>query len=179
MSKTKKYLFSLTATALLCALAVVLGRFLSINIWNMSIGFSFVPLMLCGFLFGPLWGGVCGGLADLVGATLFPFGPYFPGFTAVAFLSGILFGLCGRADRSCKSSWSFMLVSSAVIILKEVFCSLLVNSFWISFLYTTPYPAVIISRIPLSVVTLVFEIVFAAVLRLLILPPVKREMEKL
>jgi hypothetical protein len=55
---------------------------------------------------------------------------------------------------------------------------LLVNSFWISFLYGSPYAAVIISRVPLSLITLVFEIIFAALLRLFILPPVKREMER-
>ena len=82
---SKKHLFSLALTAVFVAITVVLSRFLSINIWNMSIGFSFVSVMLCGMLLGPLWGGLCGGLADLIGAILFPFGVYFPGFTATAF----------------------------------------------------------------------------------------------
>lgn len=179
MSKTKKHLFSLTGTALLTALTVVLSRFFSVNVWNMSIGFSFVPLMLCGALFGPIWGGVCGALADFVGATLFPFGPYFPGFTAVAFLGGVFFGLCGLADRKIRGFWPFILIASALLIIKETVCSLLLNSLWISILYGSPYGAVLISRIPLSAVTVVLEIAFTVVMRLFILPPIKKEMERL
>ncbi len=40
----------------------------------------------------PAAGAVVGGLADLVGALLFPFGPYFPGFTVTAALMGAVYG---------------------------------------------------------------------------------------
>ena len=82
MSKNQQYLIKITVTAILAAAAMIINRFLSFNVWNMSIGISFVPVLVCGLLFGPLWGGVCGALADFIGALLFPFGPYFFGFTA-------------------------------------------------------------------------------------------------
>lgn len=179
MSKRKKYLVSVTATALLTAVTVIISRFLSVNVWNMSIGFSFIPLMLCGLLFGPLWGGVCGALADFIGATLFPFGAYFPGFTAVAFLSGALFGLCGIAADRIGGKVRFVAAAAVIILIKEVVCSLLLNTLWISILYGNPFGAVFVTRLPLSAVTLVLEIIFAAVVRVFILPPVKKEMEKL
>ena len=109
MSKNKKHLFSLVLTAVFTALTVVLSRFLSVNIWNMSIGFSFVSLMLCGMLLGAFWGGVCGALADFIGAILFPFGPYFPGFTVTAFLSGAVFGFVGKVAKEEKSRAKFIL----------------------------------------------------------------------
>ncbi len=179
MSKQKNILVRLTATALLTAVAVVANRFLSINLPTMSIGVTFVPLMLCGMLFGPLWGGVCGALTDFIGATLFPFGPYFPGFTAVAFLSGVLFGLCGKAADKISGNIRFVFLSSAILIFKEAVCSLLLNTLWISLLYGNPYGLLFISRLPLSVVTVILEIIFAFILKALVLPSVGRAINKL
>ena len=44
-------------------------------------------------LFGPLFGGIAAALADLVGMMLFPSGPFFPGFTLTAFMTGAIYGL--------------------------------------------------------------------------------------
>ena len=178
MSEKKKHLVSLVGTALFCALTVVISRFLSVNLWNMSIGFSFVPLLLCGMLFGPLWVGVCAALADLIGALLFPFGPYFPGFTAVALLSGIIFGLVGVAAEKMKRNLSFAAVCTGLLCFKEAFCSLLVNSYWITLLYGSDYKAVLLSRLPLSVITVILEILFALLVRTAVLPAIKKSMEK-
>ncbi len=179
MSKQKNILVRLTSTALLTAVAVVANRFLSINLPSMSIGVTFVPLMLCGMLFGPLWGGVCGALTDFIGATLFPFGPYFPGFTAVAFLSGVLFGLCGKAAEKIKGNLRFILSAAVIIIVKEIICSLLLNSLWISFLYGNSFGVLFVTRLPLSAVTVVLETLFALVVKAAVLPPVKRAINKM
>ena len=173
--KNKKHLFSLILTAILTAVTVVLSRFFSINIWNMSIGFSFVSLMLCGMLLGAFWGGVCGALADFIGALLFPFGPYFPGFTVTAFLSGAVFGFVGKVAKEEKSRAKFVLFTVLLLALKELVCSILLNSLWLSLLYSTPFEAVIISRLPLSLVTLGLEILFAVVLRETLIPRIKKE----
>ena len=45
------------------------------------------------FLFGPLWALAVGAVSDLIGATLFPFGAFFPGFTVTAGLVGLIYGL--------------------------------------------------------------------------------------
>lgn len=171
----KKYLFSLVLTSIFVAVTVVLSRFLSINVWNMSIGFSFVSIMLCGTLLGPVWGGICGALADFIGAILFPFGTYFFGFTATAFLGGVVFGAVGIIAKKSKSFTVFLSAAALLLILKEGICSLVLNSLWISILYGTPYTAVIISRIPLSAVTLVLEVAFALVLKKLLIPRLKKE----
>ena len=171
----KKYLFSLVLTSVFVAVTVVLSRFMSINVWNLSIGFSFVSIFLCGMLLGPFWCGICGGLADFIGAILFPFGPYFFGFTATAFLSGVFFGCVGIIAKKCNNRWVFLSLAALFLVLKEGICSLLLNSLWISILYGSPYAAVLISRIPLSAVTLVLEFVFALVLKKLLIPRLKKE----
>ena len=84
---------TLTLTALLTALEIVLSRFLSISAWNTKIGFAFVPVVIAALLLGPVWAGIAAALADFLGAVLFPVGPYFPGFTLTAFLMGAVYGL--------------------------------------------------------------------------------------
>lgn len=172
--KNKK-LFSLILTAVFTAVTVVLSRFLSFNIWNMSIGFSFVSIMLCGMLLGVFWGGVCGALADFIGAILFPFGPYFPGFTATAFLSGAVFGIIGRAATKSPKRINFIISAAFLLLIKEVVCSLLLNSYFIKFLYGGDFFAIAVSRLPLSLATLILEFVFALVVKESILPKIRKD----
>lgn len=124
----------------LTALEIVLSRFLSINAWNLKIGFSFVPVALAGMLFGPLGGGVVGALGDFLGAVLFPIGPYFPGFTLTAFLTGAVFGLFLRKTRTA-------LPVLAAVAINQLLLSLLLNSLWISILYGSPYLPLLGTRV--------------------------------
>lgn len=43
----------MVVSAILIAAAIVLSRFLSINAWNLKIGFTFVPVFVAAFLYGP------------------------------------------------------------------------------------------------------------------------------
>ena len=52
---------------LLAAIEIVFSRFLSINAWNIKIGFSFVPLAVAGMLYGALPAGITAVIADLIG----------------------------------------------------------------------------------------------------------------
>ena len=60
---------------LLTAIQIVLSRFLSINAWNIKIGFAFVPVFVAAWLYGPVPAMLVGGLGDFLGAILFPIGP--------------------------------------------------------------------------------------------------------
>ena len=84
--KQQKTTKIMVTCALLVALQVILARFLSINTTFVVVNFSFLAVALAGILFGPLWGMAVGGVSDLVGASLFPFGAFFPGFTLTAAL---------------------------------------------------------------------------------------------
>ncbi len=89
MSKTRK----IVILALLIALGVILSRFLSIQTPVLRIGFAFVALAAAGILYGPVYGGIVGGLIDIVGYLAFPDGAYFPGITLSGVLSGVTYGL--------------------------------------------------------------------------------------
>lgn len=137
---------------MLTALQVVLARWLSINAWNTRIGFSFVPVVIAAMLYGPLFAGIVGALGDFVGAILFPTGAYFPGFTLTAALIGVIFGLFLYRKQS-----NFNIVLSAVV--NQATMSMLLNSFWISFVYGAPFAATVVSRIPQCILMAVVEII--------------------
>lgn len=113
-----KHLTAMVSCALLIAIEIVLSRFLSIATPIVKIGFDFAPMALAGMLFGPLYGCAVGALADFLGANLFPTGPFWPGFTVVAGLSGLAYGLL--LHRKAGVQWSRMAtvlrIAAAVLI---------------------------------------------------------------
>ena len=128
--KKKISLQMICRVGLLVALQVVLSRFCSFSTMGMKIGFGFLPVMLTAMLYGPVWAGVCGGLADVIGALLFPIGPYHPGFSVCAFLMGAVYGvfLYNRDDR-------IILRAALAAVINSLGIGLLVNSVWVSQLY--------------------------------------------
>lgn len=173
MSKKQQVLVKVIVTAVFAAIAMVINRFLSFNVWNVSIGVSFIPIMVCAMTLGPVWGGACGALADFVGATLFPFGPYFPGFTAVAFLSGLIYGL-PEAIRPTEKLPYFVLRMGLAVLVEQIVCSLLLNTLWISLLYGSPFIPTMLSRIPKCAIMLVAETAIAILIKLSVVSPVKK-----
>ncbi len=131
---------TLTSLALLTALEIILSRFLSLSMWNIKIGFSFIPVVVAAMLFGPLAAGTVGALADFIGALLFPIGTYFPGFTLTAFLTGLVFGFFLYRGRSWPRAVAAVAVNQFVL-------SLFLNTLWISLLYGSPYGPLLATRV--------------------------------
>ena len=117
--------------AILVAIEIVLNRFLSINTPGLKIGFSFVPIVIAAILFGPVKAGVIYALADLIGAILFPIGPYFPGFTVCAALMGIVYGFFLYK----KEKIGFFKNILPPVIINNLVFGLLINTVWVSILY--------------------------------------------
>ena len=140
MSKQKFSTRTLTTLAMLIAIEVILSRFLSVNAWNIKIGFGFIPVVIAAVLYGPLAGGIVGALSDFIGALLFPIGTYFPGFTLSSFLMGVVFGLF----LSKKQSW---LQGLAAVGINQFILGLFLNTFWISVLYGSPYVPLLATRV--------------------------------
>lgn len=155
--KTKK----LTTLAILVAMHIILSRFLSYSVWNMKIGFDFLPVTVAAVVYGPAGAAVVGGLGDLVGALLFPIGPYFPGYTLSAALSGAVLGIFLHKQQSLPRVLGAVAVNQWVI-------SLLLTSFWISFTNLTPYWPMVATRIPqCAIMTAVQLVVLTLLPRLL------------
>lgn len=142
----------LAIMALLIAMEVVISRFLSISLWNMKIGFAFVPLAYAAMRLGPLKAGIVGGLADFIGAILFPIGTYFPGFSFTAFLRGATLGLFLYNKQTTKGIIIAVLINQLII-------SLGINTLWISILYGSPYWGIFVSRIPQTILLITVQII--------------------
>ena len=164
MSKNLK---KITATAMLLALEVILSRFLSYSVWNSKIGFGFVAVALCAAFFGPVYALVLGGLADFLGALLFPIGPYFFGFTFTAMLTGLFFGLFLYKKTNALKIFICVFINQFLL-------GLVINSFWIHLLYGTPLGAVIVSRIPQALILLAVQFATILALNKLVVKRLKR-----
>ncbi|MCR5808789.1 MAG: folate family ECF transporter S component [Clostridiales bacterium] len=134
----------LTALAMLLAMTIMLDRFpgLSIKTPGWKIGFSFIPPMLAAILYGPVEAAIVYGLADLIGAVLFPFGPYHPGFTVIAALMGFILGVFLNkrpfAFAGGRAEWkkiSFFPNCVLPVVINCLVLGLLVNTLWVSQLY--------------------------------------------
>ena len=83
----------LSLSAMLICLDVVFTRMLAVNTPLMKVGFGLAAVAVSAILYGPLWAMLTAALGDFVGALLFPVGPFFPGFTVTAAVTGLIFGL--------------------------------------------------------------------------------------
>ena len=147
----------LVLMAMLVAVQVILSRFLSINLWNLKIGFAFVPVALAGMLLGPVGAGLTGAVADIIGASLFPSGTFFPGFTLTAFITAFGYGFFLNKKQGMGNIL-------AAVLFSEIVGTLCLNTLWISILYGTPFIPVLIPRIGQAVGMGIVEII---VIRLL------------
>lgn len=145
----------ITLVALFATLMVILTQFFSLyipffGINGSRVGFGHIPLLLSGFLLGPLAGAATGAIGDIIGGIIFPTGgAYFPGFTLSAIVVGLIPGLAKKAagNRTLKP---WMIVT--IVVITEIIASILMNSLWISMMAGTPFWASFISRAPLSAV---------------------------
>ncbi len=158
--KQMNNLFRLTCLALLIAMEVVLARFASINLGvSIRFSFSFIPVVIAARQFGIIGSMAVFGLGDLIGAVAFPTtGAYMPGFTITAVVSGFIYGIF-----LYKKTDIVRIVLS--VLTSQVVCSLLMNSYWIWLYYMSgskTYSAVLLSRVPQSLVTTILEILFMA-----------------
>ena len=137
---------------LLIAIQIILSRFLSFSVWNMKIGFGFVPIVVAAMILGPVPAALVGGVSDFLGAILFPVGAYFPGFTLTAVLTGAIFGLFLQEKQT-----PIRVVFS--VALTQLICSQLINTYWISILYGAPYASLFAPRLIQTAVLVPLEIV--------------------
>ena len=130
-NKGKFQVETITYTALLVALQVVLGNILQIPLMEKQYNFGFLPIAIAGALLGAPAAMIVGGLGDFLGAHLFPQGAYFPGFT----LTNVLVGLvCGLVLYRRKPSIMRVIIT---VVISLVCINWPLNSFWLSMLYTS------------------------------------------
>ena len=128
----------------LAAMGIVLAALRPVNLWDVRVSFTFVPIAAAAMLFGPLPAAILGAVIDVLGAILFPSGSFFPGFTLTAFLHGAIYGLFLYEKPRRVPPLLRAVLAVAVYLLV---CSLGLNTLWISILYGTPFLPSLLRRL--------------------------------
>lgn len=122
--KELKKLKTLVITALLIAIGIILGQF-SIQLTETTkIGISFIATQMTANLFGPVVGGIMGGVADILKFIIKPTGPFLIGYTISAILGPVIYGV--MLYKKPISFWRILL--SKVVV--AIFINLLLGTFW-------------------------------------------------
>lgn len=132
---------NLTMMAMLGALSVVLGYYSIVIGDYIKISFSGLPNQIAGHLFGPAAAALFGAVTDLVKYVVKPTGPFFPGFTISAALSGLLYGMAFYQKNI--TFFRVFLTKLFVVLLVD----LLLNTYWLSILYGNGFFAILPVRI--------------------------------
>lgn len=171
MKKSKKIILS----AMLLALVIILSRFVSIETQFLVISLDFIPIMICAILLGPKYSTLIAVLGDLIGAILFPFGSYFPGFTISAGIRGLIYGLIlynKSSEEFSNLNFLIRLTVSSVLVLGVV--NIFITSFWLHMLYGKAYFAIVATRVTTQVIMLPVQIITVFSLNKFIKPVVNK-----
>lgn len=140
----------LVLLGMMIALNVLLGRF-SIQVTGeirVSV-LGFLPIALSGMLMGPMYGAMTGAAGDIINYLLFThvWGPYFPGYTLTALLSGAWYGLVLKGR---KVTWLLAAIAIVPVILIG---EMGLNSVWVWLMYRNTFWA----NLPMRLLTNAIE----------------------
>ena len=151
-AKELKSLRCVTFAAMFTAMAIALGYVTNIQFGNtVRIGFSFLAKDFSSYLLGPVVGGIIGGLVDVITFVMKPTGPFSPGFTLNAVLTGVIMGAF-LYHRPVKLSR--VLAARAV---NAVVVNLILNTLWLSILWGDSFFMLLPARALKQVVMLPIE----------------------
>ena len=160
MSKNNKIIL----TAVLLTMLIILSRFLSIKTPILKVSFAFVPTMLCAIWLGPKWTVLLNVLGDVIGATLFPTGPYFIGYTISTGLAGLIYGLLlYKKKTNSFTDKEFIIRVIISVVLVAIIVNMGLNTLWTSITSGKAFQVLFVTRIvkqlimvPIHIVVIIF-----------------------
>ena len=156
MSKNKKIIL----TAILLATLIILSRFLSIKTPILIISFAFIPTMLCAIWLGPKWTILLNVLGDLIGATVFPTGPFFIGYTISTAISGLIYGLLlYKKEDNSYTDKQFLIKLIISVIVVSCISNIGLNTLWLSITTGKAFIVLLGARIIKEIVMILIQIV--------------------
>lgn len=152
----------IAAMGMLAALNVVLAEACKITIIpnTLVLSFGFLPIALCGMLFGVAPTVTVAVVADILGALLFSSGYFYFGYTLTAFMVGLLYALfLHKKELSvARCAVCQMLVS--------IVCYALLNSIWaLNWVTKTAAAEYILTRLAVQPILYPVYLLFVLILR--------------
>ena len=155
---------TLVITALLIALGIILGQW-SIQITEtMKIGISFIATQMTATLFGPVVGGIMGGVADILKFMIKPTGPFLIGYTLSAILGPMIYGV--MLYKKPITLWRILLSKTVV----AIFINLLLGTYW-SYLY---FGAAFLASLPTKLIQQVIQVPIQSIIFYLVMKTLQK-----
>lgn len=156
MSRNKKIIL----TAILLATLIILSRFLSIKTPILKISFAFIPTMLCAIWLGVKWTVLLNVLGDIIGATLFPTGAFFIGYTISTAISGLIYGLLlYKKEVNSYTDKQFLIRVIISVLLVTCISNIGLNTLWVSITTGKAFIVLLGTRIIKEIVMVPIQIV--------------------
>ena len=151
----KVELRDLVLLGIIVAMKIILSRFtVGTTIVHVSLGF--IGSVMLGYLFGPVWGSIGGGISDLVSSALFGNqGGFFLGFTLSAMIGPFIYGLVFY--QKPVKIWRIILATLLVTVVVNIG----LNTLWVHLLYGMDFRIVLIQRIPKEAITPWLEMIIS------------------
>ncbi len=168
-----KKLNTIVLTALLIAIGIVLGYLFSIQLTeNMKIGVSFVATQLTATLFGPVVGGIMGGVSDILKFIMKPTGAFSILWTLNAIIGPVIYGMMLYKKR--LTLWRIILSKAVVAIVVNLF----LGSLWSSILYGSAFWALLPGKLVQEIIQVPIQsIIFWIMVKALQKAKVFRQLE--
>lgn len=138
---------------------------------NIRLALNFLPVVLSAILFGPLEAALTGGIGDVLGAFLFPTGPFFPGFTLTAVLTGLVHGILLHKKVTVPRA----LLSFGIV---QFLFGMLLNTLWLTILYQKGFLIFLPGRVIQAAVSFVVEAFLTLLLNKLLFQRLKRFLDE-
>jgi len=169
ISKAKKLILS----ALLLATFIILDRLLTINTQFLTINLSMIPIMIAAIILGPKYSTMIAMLGDLIGSILWPFGPYFIGFTITSGITGFIFGMLLYKNPN-KPNKLFWLKAAISNILVYIIVNILLNSLCLHIMYEKAFIYYLALRISTQTILLPIYIALIILFEKILTPIIKK-----
>ena len=124
--------YRLAFAAMLVAVSCILS-FLKFAVGpNINVTFFFLPIAIGAMYLGALPAAAIGGIADILGCLIMPTGPYFPGFTLNAAITGLVYGAFFKGQK--PKLWKIIVARLILMVAVD----LILTPLWLNILYSTP-----------------------------------------
>ncbi|MDR0922199.1 MAG: folate family ECF transporter S component [Lactobacillales bacterium] len=158
---------AIVVMAVLTAMDVIFTHLLAINTQFLRISFNFIIHSILGALFGPIGAAISMFFADVLGANLFPNGPFFIGFSLNAIVMGLLYGFFYYKK---EITWARVITATLVTTLLS---SLILTPMWLTIMYKVPFW----SLMPIRLVKSLILVPIQAIVTYYVLPQIMRTPE--
>ena len=124
------------------AMKIILSQF-SFGPVMVKVGLGFIGSVLLGYLFGPLWGTIGGGISDLISSALFGNqGGFFIGCTLTAMAGPLIYALF-LYNKPVKI---WRIIASTILV--TVIVNIGMNTLWLHIMYDMNFNAALIQHLP-------------------------------